>query len=67
MSCNFCFFFTYKTLAIHGNLYSCSVATSARGKQEEIQKRGTHKEREGGMGNWCLGFTKLTPPEQLRN
>jgi len=26
---------------------SCSVATSARGKQEEIQKRGTHKEREG--------------------
>ncbi len=28
---------------------SCSVATSARGKQEEIQKRGTHKEREGGM------------------
>jgi hypothetical protein len=28
---------------------SCSVATSAREKQEEIQMRGTHKEREGGM------------------
>jgi hypothetical protein len=55
-TCNFYFFFTYKILAIHGNLYSCSVATSARGKQEEIQKRGTHKEREGGAGNWGLGF-----------
>jgi hypothetical protein len=35
---------------------SCSVATSARGKQEEIQNRGTHKEREGGMGTWGFGF-----------
>jgi len=29
---------------------SCSAATSARGKQEEIQKRGPSKEREGGGG-----------------
>jgi hypothetical protein len=28
---------------------SCSVATSARGKQEEIQKRSPSKEREEGM------------------
>jgi hypothetical protein len=28
---------------------SCSAATSARGKQEEIQKRSPSKEREEGM------------------
>jgi hypothetical protein len=50
-SCNFYSFFTYKTLAINGNLAYKDfllVATSARGKQEKVQKRVPSKERGGG-------------------